>query len=687
MIKELIKIRNSSIIPQGTENEVKSILSLKYDSDPIGSGNFGEVFEVVEINEFQTSLYLIKIIKKGNESQAYQTIKILHDKIKREQLKKETTIYQEFPELLGMPFAVFYTFDSVLKEEVLGLLMFNLKKLGYNDYGTDNTDEFSFNKLELSLRLLPGYQMARTIGFLHRLLFIHADINEAAIWFNQNKLQLSIIDFDSGYNYDKQEKASTLGKLSQWASPWMMNIIRFGKEREITTEDRLAEEYWNFASALFEMLFGLPPFYFLLDKEKKTVDTYLNKNQWPNIAKSKEVVNEKNIPSQQEIIRLLDAYEENGFSSITKLFRVTFNEGHLRSDKRITIQLWESELLKIIKELDLIPDITKLTSDRESIQRKGEEVTFNWESELSNYFTINGYIVPLFASKYSLTLNDQTNVTLIAKNSIAEASKTINIKATKVEPAFNYLRSSRKIRIGTEPIVLTWIVQNAKEVRIEGVINTFSTTDSFNVYPIERTLYKVIAVGYFDQEVVRLVTIDVILPSIKEFDWQIDINKGINNVRIDWETEHATECHIFPNIGQVPISSAIDVKINSKTVFELIAKGLYGQVSRKIEAIPFNAPIVENIFVESPTIELTTNLDIRPISIDTSIPLLLLKNVQLKSYFNLETKTEPIEINFNNGLPDFRYENALLPKTNPAWLYRNMLKVKNKIINLVTKQN
>lgn len=686
MIKELIKIRNSSIIPQGTENEIKNISTLKYDSVSIGSGNFGNVFEVAEINELQSTLYLIKIIKKDYENQAYETIKILHGKIKREHLKKETSIYQEFPEFLGLPFAVFYALDTILHEEVLCLVMFNLKKLGYNDYGIDNTDGFTFNKLEISLRLLPGYQLARAISFLHRLLFIHADINEAAIWFNQDLLQLSLIDFDSGYNYDKQEKASTLGKLSQWASPWMMNIIRFGKDKEITTEDRLAEEYWNFASALFEMLFSLPPFYFLIDKEKKTIDTYLKKNRWPNIDKSKEVINIRNIPSQQEIIHLLDVYEENGFASITKLFRSTFNEGHTRIDKRATVQQWESELSKIIKELDLIPDITSLVADKDSINRKGETVTLRWRSELSNYFKINGNVVPLFSSEYSLPLADHSDITLTAINGIAKASKTIVIKATKVDPVFNILSSSQNIRIGYEPIVLSWSVQNAREVKLEGIVQLFSSHDSCNVYPPERTVYKVIAIGYFDQEVEKTITIDVILPSVKEFDWQIDINKGINNVKIRWETEYAIECYIYPLIGQLPISGETDIKINSRTEFELVAKGLFGQVSRKIEATPFNAPIIENIFVDAPTLELSSRLDIRTINIDTSIPLLLLKNVQLNTDLNFQTITEPIEIVFNKELPDFRYGNDLLPETNPAWIQKNIQKIKNKIINLIFKQ-
>lgn len=53
--------------------------------------------------------------------------------------------------------------------------------------------------LELSLRLLPGYQMRlEPLVFFIDYFLLHADINEAAIWFNQNKLQLSIIDFDSG---------------------------------------------------------------------------------------------------------------------------------------------------------------------------------------------------------------------------------------------------------------------------------------------------------------------------------------------------------------------------------------------------------------------------------------------------------------------------------------------------------
>jgi len=684
MIKELVEIKSSSIISQGTEKEIKSISGVKFDSEQIGSGNFGTIHEVFEISGLQTSDYVVKIFKRSEDSsEAYETIKLLHTKLKQEQKEKPTSIYQNYPGLLGLPFAIFHAKDSIENEQVFALLMFNLNKVGYLDYDQDNRKGFSFNDLELAVRFLPGYQMARTIAFLHRLHFIHADISESALWFHPEKLQLALIDFDSGYHYDKQSKASTLGKLSQWATAKMKSIIRFGRGSELTSEDRIAEEYWIFACALFEILFGRPPFYFLIDGEENTITKYLKSNSWPYINTEDEAINRNNISAHQEILKLIKTYEENDLTQLINFFKVTFNEGHSKIKKRVTVQQWEKSLGEIVEGLELIPAITTYYSDRQVITKRKESVSLAWECELADYVTINDRVMPLFSNSTLLSLDDTSDLTLKAINSISQTSKSLIVKAKRIQPIFKSLIPSQIIRTNEDPITISWDTDFAYKVLVEGIKTEYSGKDQINVHPIQKTTYKIIAFGNFDQTEEKTITVDVILPTIKDFDWKIDINKGIDNINIFWKTKNTVSCQINPLINEVAPTGQTDIKISERTEFELVACGLYGQTKRRIQANPFCAPIIETIFTEAPSIEISTKIDVSPLRLKIRIPEILMDNSHLNIEFSIQTIINP-ELSF----PNFTINNlGISPELNTTWFSRNYEKTKKRIMKKITKIN
>ena len=63
-------------------------------------------------------------------------------------------------------------------------------------------------------------------------------------------------------------------------------------------------------------------------------------------------------------------------------------------------------------------------------------------------------------------------------------------------------------------------------------------------------------------------------PIIKAFTWEINLNEGIDNIDLLWETAEARSVEIIPNVTEKSPSGLAHVPINKETVFKLIARGL-----------------------------------------------------------------------------------------------------------------
>ncbi len=689
MIKELNDIKNSSTIGQGTSADIITISALKYNSNPLGSGSFGDVHEIVEINANSSSQYVVKIIKESTSADhAYEVIQLLHQKIKKDRLNQATTIYQEYPGLMGLPFAVFRAFDVIENKEVVAMVMFNLQFLGYLDFGNDDQNDLGNDNLDLIFRILISQQLAKTIDFLHRNMFIHSDLSENALWIHPGKQLLALIDFDSGFHYDKQAKATTIGKFMHWASVSVRKIIQLGNSSLIlSTEDRIEEENWVVANAIFELLFTVPPFFFLMDAEEITLKQYFKNNKWPNIDKINESINLNNLSGQQEIIQKINGLEDLGCTALIELFKKTFNEGFFDSGKRPSVKDWFNQLLEVSKSFELFPSINKFNSNKKNIKRKNESIKLSWDFAKAEYLTLNGRVLPLFSNTEFLNIEDTIELTLTATSSIGKSSQTIKIKAEKIQPVFKSVLASEKVRLSEDPIIISWVTDFANKVVVEGINSNFSGKDQITVHPTQKTTYKLIAFGNFDQKEEQTISVDVIYPVIKDFDWKVDINKGIDNVKLFWETEFAVQCKIVPMIEDVPVNGETEFKINSKTEFELIASGLFGQVTRRIVAVPFCAPIIETIFMKAPPIEISTHVDVRPLEINANMPEILFNPTQLNVNLDFQTHFTPHEVMFNTKLPDFTNNNLLFPKLKTNWFSSGYQKFKRKYIKSISNPN
>ncbi len=390
MIKTISKFENISVIDQNQTDNIYDLQDISYNGQSIGSGGFGSVYKVNRLNNKVTKSFVIKIFEQTeSQEHAYNTISLLHNKIKKRQSKTGIPIFHEYPELLGLPFIAFNAYDEIDEKDIIGFLMYDLSSLGYEDYGTD-ADSNIIQGEEIKDKLYYSFQLSKAISFLHDNKFIHADISENAIWINKKTKKLALIDYDSGFHYDKQEKPTTIGKITQWIGGGVRNIIGNKQDTDtISINERIAEENWILANANFELLTGLQPYFFLVDADDKTKKKYLKEYTWPNVDNNCDVYNKNNQSHYDFLIQFISRIEQFGLKELSLTFKETFNDGYFKESKRISTSEWNDLLFIICSELDFSPKINHFTADKREINKKGESVSFEWNVLYSNRTTLN----------------------------------------------------------------------------------------------------------------------------------------------------------------------------------------------------------------------------------------------------------------------------------------------------------
>ena len=673
MIRSISTITDISMIEQlGNENILLPLKSLSYFESEIGSGAFGNVYNIESINGIQSQNYVIKLISnEGSQEHAYYTINLLHNKIKKTILQNNKSIYHTNPELLGLPFLVFRAVDEIEGKPIVGMLMYNLVKLDYSDFGSDSFDKKEYLKTEIPDRIYYGYQFAKTINLFHDIGFIHSDLAEDTFWLSNKKKQITIIDYDSGYHFDYQDKPTTLGKISQWTSSLFKNYFQNKDQKApLTKEDRLHNEYWQIASSIFELLVGVSPYFFLTDTDDITIKKYLKEEEWPNINTNSEFFNNQNEDAYKEIINFITQLKNRGLDNLISAFSMVFNKGYSNEKHRLNTKEWKDLLFDLCSDLELKPEISKFISNKQTVKSTEDEVLFEWDYSRGNVVSINDNIVN--SNGFIKKFDDNSEVTLKITNDFGEASETIRIEALKIPPAIRVFTSDTELRTDLDPVKLSWETVNSKYVLLENFEDRFSSNDSHEVNPLEKTVYKITAVGNFGEEVNAEIEIDILKAKILSFKYEINIEKGIQNIDLFWETENSIEVEISPRIGKVNFNGQTDVSIIEKTEFTIYAKSHFDQVSKIIETQPFPIPVIKGIFIPTPILNMETLIPVNSLE----IPAILNNNLNI-SYNN--------SVSFHEMMPQFKeLDNYLDNKNNvenqktkfisPVELFGNLFK-------------
>ncbi|TYB74049.1 protein kinase family protein [Bizionia myxarmorum] len=681
MVRSITKITEISILGQGTTENITSLKTLSFDDKEIGSGGFGEIFTVLSIDGIQNSKYVVKIFSaKDSELHGYDTINKLHIKLKKIESASGIPAYIENPELFGLPFIALKGYDEIEEINVTAFIMYDLNKLGFIDYGSENADNSAYRSLPIQDKIFIGYQFAISIQFLHNLKFIHSDLKEAAIWYHPLKKQLAIIDFDSGYHFDTQEKPTTLGALSHWISGGLRNIISSNDgNKNRSVKDRLNEEYWILASALFELIFDVMPYFFLKDSDDITKRKYLKKNNWPEIDEDSPQFQTENKTQHDSLLQVISNFRIAGLDELINNFNKIFNEGYSNENKRLSPQEWAIFLKDINASLGNMPIIESFEANKDSILQRDESVTVFFETNFARYISVDdSYYSPILNQSVDVLCKSKNNrIILKAINPIGKATAEIIINAEDRPPQIIEFKANKLIRDTKEPLILKWKTENVKKVLISNVEGEFNGNSQIEIYPESKTEYKLTAFGYFDEHLEQFLIADVILPRIKRFDWEINLNHGIHNVDLIWDTENTIEVKIDPKLGVSNVTGLVHIPIMEETNFTLTAIGLFSNVTESIQAHPFPAPIIKQIFVETPKMNLQTNI----------------QSVDLKSFKQL---TIPID-NLNSGLifldrlelPKFETKNSLIDSSeiynapNQNFVINSIY---NKIRNLINRQ-
>lgn len=673
MIKSIVNITNVSCINiVDNEIDVLPIQTINYFENELGSGGFGDVFKVESINGIQTSKYVLKIISNNEvKDHSYETISLLHNKIKKALINEEGSLFNHYPELLGLPFLVCKAYDEIDDKEIIAFLIHNLNENNYQDFGADNFDKSKYIQTGIPERVYYAFQLVKTIKFLNKLNFLHSDISENSIWINNKTSKIALIDYDSGYHIDSQKKPTTAGKIGQWIGSTFRKVLTKEIDSDnLNTTERIDEENWVIANAIFELIFGVSPYFFLIDAEDKTKARYLKKYTWPEIDLEEKKFNSSNLNAYQSILQFYNLLKENDFEKLINAFDIVFNSGFKNRSKRITVSEWYEVLFEIGKSLELSPNILDFKADKKTINSTEDEVSFTWKHSKGNKTYINTIFVN--GLNHKSTFNDTTNVELKVTNEFGESTKIIAIQANKIEPKIRFFKSNILRRIDLTPVILSWDTNDAKRVRISDINDDLETSGTHEIDPRENKKIILTAIGNFDEEVNAEIDITVCSPEIVKFKYEINIEKGIDNIDLFWETENATEVRISPRIGEVNLNGNTDIGIIEKTDFTITAKGFFNEVSKTIETQPFPIPIIKGIFIPTPIL----NIEMVIPEANLQVPDILNNN------FNLSFNNS---ISFNDAIPSFTeldnqikeikpIENKEINSISPTDLFNNLFK-------------
>ncbi len=663
MSKTLINITGVSWIAHSLNERISDLKELIFNEEAIGSGAIGSVFKVNIIEGEKREGLLVKIIEDADfVDKTFDTLIILHDKLRTIQKSNGTPIYIEYPELLGLPFIVFK--GNILGQDqlVTGMIMKNLAKEGFEDLGAEEWDAEKYINVDIKAKLNMAYQMVRCIDFLHSIKFIHSDLKGQSLFLNLKTPQVAFIDFDGGFNYDKQEHGLTLGAIQSWMSPFFKKIIGSGKSsKDVSVNQRLDEENWNTAIGLFEILFGVQPFFFLNQNDEKTLKKYLINTQWPQNVGPDEIFIESNRDFHEIIINNLEEFKSNGFEKLIDKFVLVFNSGLSNPSKRPTPSEWKKLLFDLNKEFVGAPLLNNFKANKKEINFKGDSVNFNWKGSFYRKVYLNGSLCDFLLNNKDIELQDTTEVKLTLVNDFGEISEIIKIEAKKVDPIIIQFNSSILKRIDLSPVVLNWITKDVKRVRITTINEDLEPNSNTEVDPKEKTKYILTAFGNFDQEIEKSIEIDVESVEVLHFNYEVNIEKGIDNIEIIWETKNAVNVEISPRVGSVELSGKTSIGIPDRTEFTILAKGYFTETSKTIEAKPFPIPIIKGLFVPTPILNLENHIpeallqtpnvlqNIPTISINNSIEF----NTVIPQYTELDKKLKSIYDN-ELGIPETR---------------------------------
>lgn len=652
MIREFHSFEKVSILGQGKAiGEIASIDHLSYFSDVYKEGGFATIHRVVNVNGEERGDLLLKIYRLNEHVEhAYTSIEQLHLSLKKLELKNRVATYQFYPTLKGLPFLVFKAVDPLTNELNVGLLMYDLTRLGYRDFGDEEIRDSLVSGIEESL--LFSYQLAKTVDLLHSVNFIHSDLKAASIFINSATRMISLIDFDSGFHLAVQDKPSTTGSLNGWKRTvsWVKKTVDLIFKPSLAPREKFVhDDAWAVSAVVFQFITGQnTPYSFLNTLDDDDRERYIKKVGWLNYSATTDLFNDNAQQSLSEIQETLKLYEEEfELVGLRNFFEASFNAGFSDYQKVTKPVDWCGLLKPIVFQLDVAPEINSLLANKSQIDYQNELVNFQWKVSKVDFVSVDGLICLDGNEELEVPVSKDRAVELIFHNFYTSVTQSILLKANSKFPEIEYFSSNTSIRKDESPIILSWKVSGAYKVSLNGIKGLNLTEGEMSVRPVLPTTFKLLCEGGFGELSEAELFVDIVRPQIEEFSYEINLDHGLDNVDLKWKVTDAVSVEISPGIGIVSSGGVSHVPIKDETEFTLSAKGLFFSDYKVIKAKPFPLPVIRELMVEFPKIDLNTKVNLIPLR----VPDPMYQYNQIK--FQNKVDVLPTEIKYFDGRIEF----------------------------------
>jgi len=249
------------------------------------------------------------------------------------------------------------------------------------------------------------------------------------------------------------------------------------------------------------------------------------------------------------------------------------------------------------EEVDEDVPVIRFDVSEETIS-SGQSVNLIWMVANADEVTIDQGVGSVDAEgRRRVRPTETTTYTLTATGPGGTKTKSVEITVESAAgPAIDFSASTESIQKG-QPVTLTWMVNNATEVSIEGV-GKVKTTGSRTVKPsnVGVTTFTLTATGPGGTKTAA-VEVDVLggpAPEISFMSSSESIQSG-QTVTLTWQVTNATDIEIA-GLGKVPAKGTKKLKPLETTIYTLTATGEGGTQTATVEVeieAPPPAPVIE----------------------------------------------------------------------------------------------
>lgn len=290
------------------------------EDTPLASGAQGEITSVVSLDGQRAPGLLVKRFIHGFPPSLPAMVQTVRQHHAQYRLADRVA-------LRALP--LFLLQGTLQGEPVHGYVMRRVTGQQWSELCSDVQALNRYINLPWPQRLELCRQFVEGMDVLYSLCIIHADLNGQNLMVDMARTTLTIIDLDGGAVAGTGLTPVTIGKLEPgWLAPEIMRQLAQTTQRQ-AIEVGITVDLWSIACGVHQLLFGLPPFFFMAKQEE--IPTYLARHTWPDVQGLRGV---------QVHNQGVFGYYQRAYAAcppdVKRLLALTFQRGYLDPTQRAT---------------------------------------------------------------------------------------------------------------------------------------------------------------------------------------------------------------------------------------------------------------------------------------------------------------------------------------------------------------